>query len=92
MFECVQNGPLKSDWFFSQVPRKSDSGNLHNSEGSDFIRYLLLKLTKLLHRIVNNNVNILQFSDLKPAAMVVWQMIFLTLRVSHFFTGSLSSI
>ena len=65
LIECVQNRPLKSDWFFSQIPRKCNPGNLQNSERSDSIRYLLLKLTKLQHSFVSTNVNILQFSYFK---------------------------
>ena len=65
MFECLQNKPLKSDWFFSQIPRNCDPGNSQNSERIDSSRYLLLKVTNFRLTIVNNNVNILQFKDCK---------------------------
>ena len=65
MFECLRNRPLKSDWFFTQIRRNGDPGNLQNSERGDSSQYLLLKVTNFRHRNVNNNVNILQFKDCK---------------------------
>ena len=62
MFELVLNMSLRSEWFFSQIITKWNSWNLQNSERSDSLRNLLLKVTKLQYRIENNNVNILQFS------------------------------
>ena len=92
MFECLRNRPLKSDWFFTQIPRNCDPGNLKNSERGDSSQYLLLKVTNFRHRIVNNNVNMLQFSDFKVCCYGSMSNDFSYLTSFTLLTGSLSSI
>ena len=93
MFECLRNRPLKSDWFFTQIRRNGDPGNLQNSERGDSSQYLLLKVTNFWHRIVNNNVNnILQFSDFKVCCYGSMSNDFSYLTSFTLLTGSLSSI
>ena len=92
MFECLRNRPLKSDLFFTQIRRNGDPGNLQNSERGDSSQYLLLKVTNFRHRIVNNNVNILQFSDFKVCCCGSMSNDFSYLTSFTLLTGSLSSI
>ena len=92
MFECLRNRPLKSDWFFTQIPRNCDPGNLKNSERGDSSQYLLLEVTNFRHRIVNNNVNMLQFSDFKVCCYGSMSNGFSYFTSFTLLTGSLSSI
>ena len=60
IFECVQNRPLKSNCFFSQIPKKCDPGSLQNSERSDSVAKT--------NNIAAQNCKLVTS---KPAAMVV---------------------